>query len=259
MKLRVQISTNDKTLTIPIISRTNPLGYDDNVSALVNSASDNSVNAGSDLEVRRFKRNNQFGELQGLTYRFFTGSTYATQLAPYDFAANGLTKISNEVRNSFYLMQVYDSFDENTQTKLHTGYFNGYDFTTKSANLDSTYTATTESTEFLDIYISNAFLETLSGVTTRLYAKFLFYSAQSSKFYPFGRMENLVNQEDVYTRIDINPTTFKYSFVDSVFVTEIVNPSYVELINNTVSSIPVQKTVYPAGNTFTSDGEYTTI
>ena len=260
MKVKIKLSNNDKNIILPIGGSANLLGYDDNVQTIINGETNTSVNTASDLEVRRFDAN--YGSIFTV-FAFWNGSSYVTQLAPLDFAANGLDKSSEQARNSFYVMQVFDDFNEATQTKLHTGYFNGYDFLNKSGGgLSTDYTINSNNTEFLSIYISNSFLEEKNSQTIDLYVKFLFYSAQSGKFYPFSKTSytSITKQEDIYRKITINTSTFKYTINGSTFSAyEIYNPDYSTLINNTVSSIPVQKPVYPSGNTFTETGNYETI
>lgn len=260
MKIQLKIGSNDKNIIIPMGGSANLLGYDDNVQALVGVETDSSINTTSDLEVRRF---NFSGTSINAIFNFWSGGTfnnYIQYLAPYEFS--GLTSESEEARNSFYVMQVFDTFDEATQRKLHTGYFNGYDFLAKSSNLTTNYVTNNNNTEFISIYISNDFLAERNSVTIDLYVKFLFYSAASGKFYPFSRKSYSTTnkQEDVYRKITINTSTFKYFVDGNVFACyEIYNPEYSTLINNTVSSIPVQKPVYPSGNTFTESGNYETI
>jgi len=260
MKLQLKLSSNDKNIIIPIGGSANLLGYDDNVQSLVSNETDTSINVSSDLEVRRF---NFSGTSINAIFNFWSGGTfnnYIQYLAPYDFS--GLTSGSEEARNSFYVMQVFDTYDEATQTKLHTGYFNGYDFLGKAPNLSTNYVTNNSNTEFLSIYISNSFIVERNGLTIDLFVKFLFYSAASGKFYPFSKnpYSTTNKQEDIYRKITINTSTFKYFVNGNVFSCyEIYNPDYSTLINNTVSSIPVQKTAYPSGNTFTQTGNYETI
>lgn len=260
MKFTIIKSSNDKKLVIPFGGVNNLLGYDDDMERLVSNETDNSINNETDLEVRRFKSlSNDFDML----FYFWNGVLYQnpssqTSLAPLDFAANGLDEKSNEVRNSFYVIQIFDSFDEDTQTKLHTGYFNGYDYILRSpsSGLSTNYVIDNDS-EFLSLYIQNNFLEGKSGLVT-LYAKFYFYSAQSSKFYPFSYIQTPTTVQDIYIPITFDLNTYTYTYPTSSIISfyEITNPAYATLVNDTVDSIPVQQTKYPSGNTFTSDGIY---
>lgn len=255
MKIQIKISDNDKNIQIPITGINNLLGYDDNIQSIVNGETDTSINSTSDLEVRRFKQSSGIT----ITFYFWDGSNFINELAPLDFAANSIGATSNQAKNSFYLIQIFDTYDEAIQKKLHTGYFNGYDFLTRATDLETTYTFSNTS-EFLDLYINNKFLENLTGSTVNVYAKYLFYSGQSSKFYPFypfSYQDTANKEEDIYQKIVLNLNNFNFN-TSSFDVREITNPDYSTLINNTVSSIPVEKPKYPNGNTFTEDGNYIT-
>jgi hypothetical protein len=260
MKLKLKLSSNNKKIIIPIGGSDDLLGYDDNIATLVNDNANNSVNASSDLEVKRF--NSTITTNQLLTYYFWDGTNFITTLPPSEFSANGLTSMSNEVRNSFYVMQVFDTYVESIQKKLHTGYLNGYDFINRSINqsaLNSTYLVNND-TEFLDIYISNDFLNNINQSTVDVYVKMFFYSAQSGKFYPFTYTHPsvLIDEKGLYLKIILNLTTFKYS-INPIDFYEIINSQYSQSINNSALSIPIQKPTYPLGNTFTETGNYDTI
>lgn len=260
MKFTIKQSSNDKKLVIPFGGINNLLGYDDDMETLVSNETDNSINNETDLEVRRFK--SAISTNFEMWFHFWNGLSYVfpnsqTSLAPLDFAANGLTSSSSEVRNSFFIIQIFDSFDEDIQKKLHTGYFNGYDFTTRagSSGLSTNYVVDNDS-EFLSLYIQNSFFEGMSGLVT-LYAKFFFYSAQSSKFYPFSNIQSPTTVQSIYIPITFNLNTYTYTYPTNLIdFYEITNPAYATLINDTVDSLPVQQTKYPSGNTFTSDGIY---
>lgn len=255
MKFKIKQSDNDKKLVIPFGGNANLLGYDDDIQSLVTNETDNSINNTDDLEVKRFK-----SIIDGtftMSFYFWNGASYQLQLAPLDFVANSLDANSNEARNSFFVVQIFDTFDEDTQTKLHTGYFNGYDFLARpnSGGLGTDYNVNNTS-EFLSMYIRNSFFHGMSS-SVMLYARFYFYSAQSTKFYPFSNIQNPNTIEDIYIPMTFNLTTYKYSYPTfNIDFFEITNPAYATLVNNTADSIPVQQTAYPTGNTFTSDGIY---
>jgi hypothetical protein len=248
MKLQIKLSSNDKMLTIPIVGRNNMLGYDDDVESIVNSQTNNAINNVSDGEVRRFKPS----DLYNIQFLFFDGSSYQPLLPP-EFNNNDLG--TDAINGSFYLIQLYNTFDGNTQKKYHTGYFNGYDF----GDLDTNYTYNSD-LEFSNFYLSQDFINSLTGVT-EVFVRFSFYSAKSGKFYSFFN-DNLTlnNEEKLYHKITIDPNTFTYEFPYSTIRSrEIINADYNTLINNTANLVNIEKPTYPTGNTFTEDGTYVTV
>lgn len=258
MKLQIKLSTNDKNIRIPAIGRNNMLGYDDNVESLVNSNTVQSINNVSDAEVRRFKPQTNFR----LKFLFFNGSSFVDDLAPTEFTNSDLG--TTALGLSFYLIQLYNSFDGNTQKKYHTGYFNGYDFNKLDANYLFYYDSPTQyNHEFTNIYLPQDLIDSMSGQSTYFYVRFSFYSGKSGKIYSFNNDDlSSTTEEKLYKKILINPTTFTYTF-SPIFTPmsfkEITNAAYNTLINNTANSVNVEKPVYPNGNTFTTDGTYTTV
>ena len=253
MRIKIKQSNKDKKIVIPFGGVGNLLGYDDDINSLISNETDHSINNVTDLEVKRFK---SFINSFSITFNFWDGSSYQTQLAPLDFAANSLNTFSNEARNSFYVIQIFDSFDEDIQTKLHTGYFNGYDFIRRSFGGLSTVYTVDNITEFLSNYINNSFFEGKTGLIT-LYAKLFFYSAQSTKFYPFSYIQTASTLQEIYIPVifDLEMYTYTYPTPNILFY-EIPNLDYATLVNNTVQSIPIENSTFPTGNRFTTDGIY---
>jgi hypothetical protein len=257
MKMQIKLSPNDKMLTIPIVGRNNLLGYDDNVESIVNSQSNNAINNVSDGEVRRFKPSDPYS----IQFQFFNGFTYSTQLPP-EFSVNDLG--TNAINGSFYLIQLYNTFDGNTQKKYHTGYFNGYDFGTSNINTNYTYNS---DLEFTNLYLSQDLINSLIGSTTfyfDFYVRFSFYSAKSGKFYSFSNenQPSVTTEQKLYHKVLINTLTFTYTFnptYSPIILKEIINADYNTLINNTANSVNIEKPAYPNGNTFTEDGTYITV
>lgn len=253
MKLQIRLTPEDNIISIPITSRNNMLGYDDDIESLVNVETNNSINNVSDAETRRVLPAN----IYNATFRFWNGSSYVTNIAPLEFTNADIG--STQLSASFFIIQLYDSFSANTQTKYHTGYFNGYDF---NQSLTSSFPSLIKDTvEFSNLYLSQELLDSMSGITTDFYVKFTFYSGKSGKFYSFSKtnpnLSQLSSEDLIYNKITVNPVTLTYTFAQAPDVYEIINnPAYDTLVNNTVPSFPVQKPTYPSGNTFTTDGTY---
>jgi hypothetical protein len=251
-RITLKITNNDQAINLPIVSVNNGLGYDDDVKSLISDETDNSINSVTDGEVRRILPDTS----RTIQFQFWNGSTYVTQVSPLDFTSSQYS--GQTARNSFYVIQVFNTSKEETQTKKHTGYFNGYDFA--KTNLTSIYSFN-EANEFSNLYLTQEFLDTTTGLTIDAYVKFLFYSAKSGKFHPFFNFNDpaVVTQDKLYHKITINKTTLRYSFtVNPIILRELNNTNYISLINETVSSLTVAKTTYPTGNTFTQNGSYIT-
>jgi len=239
----------DQNITISIKGSGNLLGYDDDVLSLVEDQTVDSINNVSDAEVRRFVPAADYS----IQFQFWNGFSYVTSVAPLEFAPTDYTTAA--AKNSFYVIQVFNSYRDEVNTKLHTGYFNGYDFTKTSLFSSYQYTS---SMEFSNLYLPQEFLESLTGNT--VYVKMLFYSAKSGKFYSFTNDNiGVTTQEKMYQAFTLDPVNMTYTLSPTPMVfKELLNSAYDQFINDPTASFNIEKTNYPSGNTFTIDGNYIT-
>ena len=246
MKITIKANSNDKTFNIPITSTNNMLGSDDSVESLVNGETNNSINNVFDLEVRRILpiSGNQ------IEFRFYDGFSYVATLPPAEFTSDDIG--TTALNNSFFVLQLFDTFSGNTQTKYHTGYLSGYNF----ESITSIYDFNSDM-EFSNLYITQDLLKSMSGVSKNFYMKFLFYSGKSGKFYSFfNRYDTVETERKMYGSITINPTTLKYSYNSILSFDELLKPAFNAFIDSTIPTVRIEKPTYPLGNTFTSDGNY---
>jgi hypothetical protein len=256
MKYSFKISTKDQNMQIRLNSEANLSGYDDDVMALIDNKTDESINDISDGEKRRFLPSQSLS----LNFLFFsTGGTYTNKVAQLDFPSSGTTYKSVAMRQSFYVVQVYDSVKEESQLKLHTGYYNGNDFTKYTNTSIYPYNL---NLEYTNLYFRTSYLAAHTG-NTHVYVKFSFYSAKSGKIYPFYNLakSGSTTEDRLYFDAILVPSGMTYYFsgiTNTLYAKEIVNSQYVTFINTTVDSLSNQKPVYPSGNTFTDSGQYVT-
>lgn len=257
-RLTLKIQNNDQNMIFPLKGINNLSGYDDDLLSTTSVETDKSINVTEDAETRRVLPISS----KPIQFQFWKSSTnsFVNQVAPDEFT--GTTDYNTvAAKNSFYVVQLYDSFRDESNSKKHTGYYNGFDFA--KSNLFSTYTYSAD-VEFSNLYIGQNVLDGLSGMTKDFYLKFLFYSAKSGKFYSFFNQNtpSVTTQEMLYYKITINPNNLNYSFnpnYGTIILRELRNPVYDTFINNTVQSIPVEKPIYPSGNTFDNTGHYVSI
>lgn len=261
MKFKIQLGQNDTLVQIPITSQGCLSGYDDDVESMVTDETDASINNVSDAEVRRFLPDKEYE----LFFNFTGNSGYVTYLTPNEITGSttGVT-YDTAVKNSFFVVQVYDGFKEETQNKKHTGYFNGYEFFTDkdSGGYISQYTGYTADMEFSNFYLPINFFPETGSTNVVFYAKFMYYSAISGKFYVFFNGTDgdtpPSSQGGLYFALTADTQTMQYSFgpTDTLTMFELVDTAYTTFVNNTVTSTPLEKPNYPTGTRFTLDGTY---
>lgn len=252
LKQKIKISTvgDDAIVNIGFKSVYNLGGLSQDIENLVSYETDSSVNSVVDEEKRRFSPNKNY--TIGMEF-YSTGTTnYVTNVAPNEFTTGDT--LSSQFTNSFYVYKVYDSPFQNTQNLLHTGYINGFSF---AGNNVSIY-PWTGSSEYTDIHLPISFLDSITATTFNLYMKMNFYSAKSGKVYPFSGITTTNTENDLYNKLTFTGSTKKYSTppLSNFTFKEITNPEYVALVNDSISSISLEKPTYPSGNTFTTDGVY---
>lgn len=252
-KIKLPTNGDDANINIQFQNETMLGGLSEDIDNLVLGEAVSSINDGLDDEIVRFKPFSGSYSMSVFFYRN-TSSSYVNFVAPNEFASSAVT--TTAFLNSFYVYKIYDSPSQDKQTLLHTGYLNGFNFKGYQSN---SYPWNTNY-EYSDIHISKSFLDTVTGTTFSIYMKLAFYSAKSGKVYPFARTQSMSNEEALYVRLTMNKTTRTYSSFNVVYqFYEITNPTWVNLVNDTVDSLEVTFPSYPTGNTFTNSGEYVTV
>ena len=210
------------------------------------------VNEMEDGEVIRFKP--LTSTYKQTTMQFLYGGSPSYLNA--GFTIDDISESKDIFKNSSYLIQVYDSPKSENQALIHSNYINGYQILTTSA---STHTVSLTSESF-NTYVNETFLNQQSGDTFNLYFKFFFYSAKEGKVREFTQnVFSLTNESQSYISIPFNRLTRKYTFPFSVILKELPQSEYLDIINETIESISLQKPTFPTGNTFNINGEYSLI
>ena len=236
-------------------------GLQENIDEFVAEQTGLSINEPDDAE--RFR----YSPISAITMNFYyySGGFYQvpSTYQDADFTVLQVSGRSEVILRSFYIMQVYDSPNPSNQTLLHTGYFNGFNFLDNNLTNTLDYNYFTEE-EFADLYISNNFVNFLSGETT-LYGKLSFYNAKTGELSLFSIYSGETTtppaptkDSNLYFEISFSANTFSYNIDAPVYAYEITNQDYIDKINNTLSSFTNEKPTYPTGNAFLNTGKYET-
>lgn len=252
-KIKISTTGDDAIINIDLKSEYMLGDLSQDIDNLITKETDGSINDTFDEEKLRFMPSTNYSMIANF---YSTGSTsYVTNVAPNEFVSSATT--SSAFVNSFYIFKVFDSTQENIQNLLHTSYLNGNNFIGFSSNgypWNLNY-------EYGDVHIPYSFLDPITANTVNLYAKLFFYSGKSGKVYPFSKNDPTTggSEADQYNTLTLNRTTKRYTVTTPFSFYEITNPIYVDLVNDSVDSIGIEKPTYPSGNTFTIDGQYVTV
>jgi len=268
IKERIKINNKDVNLKITLSGRNQISGYQQEIDNITKETKDELTNPIVDNEVRRFSQVS--GELTLLNFYFNSSS-------PPNFTNAGFTNAeidsaSNNLLNSFFIMDFYDSFDPYTQTKIFTIYntqvLGGEEQDGRSIPfyIIDTYLGIgidNNSNQFYHWFIPKSYLDAQTGFTATGYIKFSFYNAKIGKVYLFYNKDNqsLSTPEKMYfeTLLDLNAMTWdiKKSLLCAKAYEIPRTNIYAEKVNDAVDNFDNQQQDYPNKTTFNpEDGKY---
>jgi hypothetical protein len=186
-------------------------------------------------------------------FRFFNGSIYNSNFISAGFTSDEIEFSDKSYRYSYFLLQVYDTFDSKNQTLIHTGYVPIYLFPDKTQSVFNIQPSL-KYYEFNNIYISNVFNIINNQI---LYTKFSFFNAKT------GRLQLFFNQsftddteEKLYYKITINKNNKTYSFNDTnIISSQFLNEEFINRINER-NKIENKSPLFTQGDLFDIDGNY---
>ena len=271
-KEKILFNNQDIQLKINLSGGNRLTGYQQEIDNFTEEAKVNLINPIIDNEVRRFQYNNASVDATYLNF-FYLGSNRFNILFSdgAGFTNKELTSFSDNVLNSFFIMDFYDTFDNNTQTKIFTQYLTQITSGEKTGSgipvpKYKIYSDTTNQLYYW--YVPKSFLEIQTGNTVTGYVKFSFYNAKYGTIALFDNADTASNiaPDRMYfkTRLNLIDMTWKFDYFGTNYPNVRANQvpftnSYSQKINAGVQNFDDEKQVYPIGNTFQSNtGLYTT-
>lgn len=262
--IRLSEITTGATITFGLSAGVSISGYQQEINNITEETKDSLVNPIIDNEVRRFNYDNSVGYMN--LYFYFTpdnsnyDNTFDSDGA--GFTDNEIESYSLNLRNSFFILDFYDSFDSYTQNKIFTSYLTKV---LDGINKESTYRIHSDTVnQYYNWNIPKSYLDSHTGTTVIGYTKFSFYNAKYGFVSLFYNKENdtLSTPEKMYfkTVLDLNNMTWKFPDLNDPQEAEAYevtkNSAYVDRVNETFDNFENEQQNYPAGTTFTDDGSY---
>jgi hypothetical protein len=252
IKEKIKYNGLDLNFNFNLDSKDDFLDYQQEIDTLTQVISNSSINSSVDQEVRRFKISTSTN-LNFYLYNI-TGNTYANNLYATGFNSNEIQYSNNNVLNSFFILDFYDSIDINTQNRIFTSYMTIINQT----NASTTYILnTSNSNQFCYLYVPLSYINIQTGSTITGYTKFSFYNAKTGSVKLFYNQDNgnLTNNERMLFKTILNLTNKTWSFNTTSFPNiyadeEIKSTAYINRINAAVPKFNNKQQLYPTGNTF---------
>jgi hypothetical protein len=181
IKERIRLTGTGATITFGLSGKNRISGYQQEIDNLTEETKDALVNPIVDNEVRRF---NYAGSGPTFIQFSFTndGSNHYNTFFPNaaGFTVDEINSYDDNLRNSFFILDFYDSFDSYTQSKIFTSYLtkvlDGEDYLTMpipTYKMDSNTVS-----QFYNWNVPKTYIDAHTGYTVTAYTKFSFYNAK---------------------------------------------------------------------------------
>lgn len=274
IKKTIKLNNNSSGATISFgLTGNNRLsGYQQEIDNLTEETKDDLINPAIDNEVRKFQYD---GDAINLVFFFSSNGSYYSNSFNVDGARFSTTEInqkSNKILNSFFIMDFYNTYDNNTQTKIFTIYNTQILNSETSGGMPiSKYLINSGNlNQFYSWYVPKSFINEQTGSTVTAYVKFSFYNAKYGDLTLFYNKDNqsLTTPEKLYfkTLLDLNAMTWIFDYSGTNYPPNATayqvpfNSTYSIKVNETFNSFDNLQQVYPTGNTFQiTGGTYTTV
>ena len=262
--IKLSETTTGATITFALSGGVRFSGYQQEIDNITEETKDDLINPIVDNEVRRFS---YIPDNVKILSFFFNSVTPSFEEA--GFTTTEIENYSNNLRNSFFIMDYYDTFDPYTQTKIFTVYntrvLNG---STSGGVAVPLYTLNNDNlNQFYHWNIPKYYLDAYTGSTVTGYTKFSFYNAKTGRIFLFYNKNNtdagITTPEKMYFKTKLNLTNMTWELdigatpLGIVRIYEIPRTSaYTERVNDTFENYQNEQQNYPAGTTFIDDGTY---
>lgn len=270
IKKEIKTSNIDKNIKFSLDLNNKTIGHQQDINTFINESIENSINPINDNEIRRFKYEpTAYGNIFAIKFYFFMNEEYRNYYTYAGFTESEINNYDDVLRNSFFIFDVYDSYDENIQTKIATTYltklitYNSGVASVHSSFIISKY----DINQFYYLNIPIWYMYSDVTYSRNLYGKFSFYNAKTGKltlFYNYEREDDNNNKKEYFDiEVDLVNKTWGIRNLASNNLAEAVQykptSPYVKKINNAVDNFVKMKQVYPDGNNFdTTKLDYTT-
>lgn len=253
IKKKIKPTGNDLNIQIPLSNESEFSGYQQEINDYVNIQTTNSINDATDGEVFKFINKN---DGKKIVFRFYESS----------FTNDDISKENLNYLNSFYILDFFDSYSPNNQTKIfstHLTNFNKNSFTLYEFS---------PSFQIYNLYIPIGYLDknkiTDDGKYIG-YCRFSFFNGKTGNVQIFYNKDNESKStpEKIHVKTEFDLINRTWRFISESIINgsrlklqELTDSQeYIERINNTVEKYDNLQQNYPSDNTFNFEtGEYFT-
>jgi len=253
---KIRKTGNNSNLIIPIGSKLNQLGYQQEIDSRMQIQSQDSINSISDYETRKFKLDFEYSS-GGYTFyfQFKLGSNFSVYYTNAGFTSTEITEHAKSFDNSFFILDFYDTYDPKIQQKI----FTIYQTKLGTASVFNIHTDVADN-QLYYCYVPNWFIERQTGDEIDVYFKLMFYNAKSGNIRIFYNLNNeaLTTPEKYYFKVHLDLVNRKwYPYDRNVIAHENnINQEYIDRLKNTLDKNTELQQDYPGGDFYYGDATY---
>lgn len=274
IKERIKLNYNNMNLKFNLSSGNNLTGYQQEIDNYTNIKSDSLINPINDLEIKRFK----LSHYTEIHFNYIKNGTYNNNYLNAGFSQIDISEKSSALLSSFYIMDIYDSYNLYNQNKLGVIFMTKIYQNIRNGIITNTttpiYYINDNSSQFYYLNLPKHFINQISGTTITIYGKLSFFQAKDGVlklFYNNFNRNVPMNPIYEYVKINVDLVNKTWDFDDLMSpigyniltFNEIATSSsnnYTDKINDDILTVDNIKPVYPAQNNFDyTTGTYKTI
>lgn len=258
---KILYDNQDKFIKISLSNKTRFTGYQQEIDKITNETKNSLINPIIDEEVTLLKF---AGSSVGMNFYFNSTTSYSYE--DIGFTEFELINKDKSFLNSFFIFDMYDSFDVNTQSRIFRNYLTKlYDDALTSNIPKPAYLFDADKPfQLNDCYIPNAFLKGKTGLID-MYVKFSFFNAKNGILYPFynPKITDEYSPERMYfkARLDIEDREWRLLLgLQNKAYNLPLSSEYVNKVNESIDKLKLLKQKFPTGNSFdVNNADYFTV
>ena len=253
------LTGNSMNLIISLGSNENFIEYGEDIDNLTQFTALDLVNPVIDGEVRRFKLVPTPTNDVLLQFQFYSPitTTYLNSFLFAGFTGDEIADSANDILNSFFILDFYDTSNINSQTKIFTTYLTKLLVPVGGIYYSQYTIGASTNNQLYRWYVPLSYINAQTGSTVIGYVKFSFYNAKTGNITPFYNQDNesLTTPERIFFKAQLDLTNMTWKMLTTVYsyikAKEIANNNlYVNKVNNTVDNMDNLQQNPPSGNTY---------
>lgn len=258
IKKQIELTGRGYSFEIPLTTKNEFTGYQQEIDNYTQIRSTADINDVTDGEITRLKLATGIYTKQ-MEFQFAINPTaWNSRFTLIGFTNSEITGNSSNFLNSFFILDFFDTFNTNSQTKIISTYLTNLAKNNEDDNpINSAYRMTSDF-QLFELNVPKYYIN--SAIITG-YSRFSFYNAKTGNISVFYNADNggLTTPEKMFfkTRIDRENKTWDFltssnTGTEPKFIArELVNSQeYIDKFNETFENFDNLQQGYPTGSTF---------